>query len=206
MPFVPTWEKDASCKSNILPDPQLRPFQVTEKPALNGCIPVPSGVTVQVVLPLPGPAPWMPVLPPPHCAKGADGSVNVPLKSKVSEVTVMPVLLSMAKNGEELVVARGPMDWVVNDVISNGLPFDAHQSPPCPFGVMQFVIAVRLITAVAEARLEKAPTINATRPKIHNQYVGLSNSAILPSTVCIRFLRMAGWKQCTCLATAGSSR
>ncbi|HEV2299646.1 MAG TPA: hypothetical protein VGR72_14160, partial [Candidatus Acidoferrales bacterium] len=96
----------------------------------------------------------------------------------------------IAKNAEEPVVSAGPMDCVVNEVILNGWPFDAHQSPPCPFGVMQFVIAVRLITAVAEARLEKASTINATRPKTHNQYVGLLNFAIPPSTVCIRFY---GW-------------
>lgn len=129
----------------------------------------------------------MPVPPPPHCANGADGSVNVPTKSKVKLVTVLVVLFLIAKNAEEPVVSAGPMDCVVNEVMLNGWPFDAHQSPPWPFGVMQFVIAVRLITAVAEARLEKAPTIDATRPKTHNQYVGLLNFTILPSTVCIRF-------------------
>lgn len=184
MPFVPTAENDAICKSNVAPAPQVRPFQVTENPELKS--PGLFGVTVQVVLPLPGPEPWMPVPPPPHCANGADGSVNVPTKSKVKLATVLVVLFLMAKNAEEPVVAAGPMDCVVNEVILNGWPFDAHQSPPWPFGVMQFVIAVRLITAVAEARLEKAPTIRATRPKRHNQYVGLLNFAILPSTVRIR--------------------
>lgn len=185
---MPTAEKDAICKSNVAPDTQVSPFQVTEKPFVNGCAPVPSGVTAQVVVPLlPGPEPWMPEAPPPHCAKGADGSVNVPTKSKVKVVTVLSVLFLIAKNAEEPVVCAGPMDCVVNEVILNGWPFDAHQSPPWPFGVMQFVIAVRLITAVAEARLEKAPTINAARPKTHNQYVDLLDFAILPSTVCMCF-------------------
>lgn len=54
MPVVPTAEKDEICKSNVVLFVQSMLVHVTEKPFSNGCIPVPSGVTVQLALPVVG--------------------------------------------------------------------------------------------------------------------------------------------------------
>src|SRR5690348_2193144 len=100
----------------------------------------------------------MPVPPPPQVMTAFRGTS--PEKMMSRELTVTPVLFSMAKNAEEPVVVRL---GVVNEDKRNGFPELRHQWPPLPFTLGQLVAAVRL-TMPAEAELGNTKAIT-TKPK-----------------------------------------